>query len=404
MSRDIFVLGGPTAGNVYPILSTVAELTRRGHRVTYQTAEEFAPLAKEVGASVVSYHSRASDIDYAEVFSADDDGSMPHMIFLNESLDLARTAQTARDENPPEVILYEEFAVVAAHLLASRWNRPSVRLSMGFASNETYSLHDDLVEASGIPGPLTLDRFRSALREELNSRGLDESVDDFWNRVDDRNLVFIPHAFQIAGDSFDDRFKFVGPCLEDASNNSWTPPDSWTPPKDRPVVLLSLGTTFNDHPEFFRECAEAFAESRWHVVMTVGDRIELSDIGTLPANVEAHNWLSHVAVLEHAQVCVTHGGTGTVMQCLHYGRPMVVVPQYAFDVVQNAKQVAELGLGRYVTADDFDVARLPDIVDELSQDADTRKRVREMQHMIHDAGGAERAADEIIAYLESVAS
>ena len=206
MHGDILLLTGPHPGSVYPILSVVAELTRRAHRVTYQTTEEFARLAASAGASVLNYRSRIADVDPAEVFTGDDDGALPHMMYLEENLHIVRAAEAARDETPPDVILYEDFAFIAGKLLAARWKRPAVRLSVGFASNDAYSFYDDYVEASGIPGPLALDRFRTELQSVLDSRGLHQSIEAFWHRVEDHNLVFIPRAFQFAGDSFDGRF------------------------------------------------------------------------------------------------------------------------------------------------------------------------------------------------------
>jgi MGT family glycosyltransferase len=393
---NALLLTGPHAGNVYPILSLVAELTRRGHRVTHATTTEFADLAAGVGASVLHYESAVADLDPAEVFAADDDGALPHTLYLKENLQILRAAEAACDPSPPDVILYEDSPFIAGQLLASRWNRPAVRLSVGFASNHAYSFAQDMIDASGIPGPLTLESFRTTLGDLLEARGVRTSLEVFWNRVEDLNLVFIPRAFQFAGDSFDERFTFVGPCLGERRGDHWTPPD------DRPVVLISLGTSFNDHPEFFRDCAHAFAQSRWHVVMTLGRRIDPGELEPLPVNVEAHRWMSHSAVLEHAQVCVTHGGMGTVMQSLHWGRPIVAVPHHAFDVVPMARRIDELGLGRRIDPERLDAACLHDTVQELAEDASTLASVQEMQRHVRCAGGATLAADAVVAQLDRV--
>lgn len=39
------------------------------------------------------------------------------------------------------------------------------RLSVGFATNHRYSYDQDMIDASGVPGPLTFDRCRTALAE-----------------------------------------------------------------------------------------------------------------------------------------------------------------------------------------------------------------------------------------------
>ena len=390
---DALLLHGPHAGNVYPIVPLVAELTGRGHHVTQATTAEFSHLAERVGADALAYESAIMNLDPAEVFAADDDGSLPHKLYLRENLQIVGAAEAAFDESPPDVVVYEDFAFVAGYLLAARWNRPAVRISVGFATNEAYSYYDDMERDSGIPGPLKHEQFRATLTDLLEERGVQLTPEQFWYHVADRNLVFVPRAFQFAGDTFDHRFTFVGPCLEGEGGGGWTPPD------DRPVVLVSLGTSFNDHPEFFRDCAQAFADSRFHVVMTVGERIDARDLEPLPSNVEAHSWLSHPAVLEHAQVCVTHGGMGTVMQSLHWGTPIVAIPHHAFECKPMARRVEELGLGRHLDAQPLDAQSVRDAVEQVAGDAGTLARVKAMQGEIRGAGGAARAADEVLAQV-----
>ncbi|MFC6090024.1 macrolide family glycosyltransferase [Saccharothrix lopnurensis] len=391
------LLTGPHAGNVHPTLSLVGELTGRGHRVTHLTTAEFAESAAAFGASVLTYESAVAGLDPAEVF-ASGDPTLPHMLYLKENLQVLEAAEAAFDGSPPDVILYEDAPFIAGRLLAHRWNRPAVRLSAGFATNQEYSYYQEMVDASGIPGPLTFEGFREALAELLQARGLDTSLEEFWYGIADRNLVFIPKAFQFAGETFDDRFLFVGPALEGHRAGRWTPRD------DRPVVLISLGTSFNDQPEWFRTCIRAFADTPWRVVMTVGTRVDPAELEPLPDNVEVHGYLSHFAVLEHARICVTHGGMGTVMQSLHWGRPMVTVPHYAFEVEPMARRIQELGLGRHITSEQFDATTLYNTVEELANDADTLARVQEMQRQIQSAGGAARAADAVLARLDSAMS
>jgi dTDP-L-oleandrosyltransferase len=138
--------------------------------------------------------------------------------------------------------------------------------------------------------------------------------------------------------------------------------------------------------------------------MTVGSRVDPRELEPLPANVEAHRWLSHFAVLEHAQACVTHGGMNTVMQSLHWGVPMVTVAHFAFEVVAMARRIEELGLGRRIAPEQFDAKSLHDTVEEMTHDAATLTRVRDMQRHIRSAGGAARAADAVLARLDSAMS
>src|SRR5690242_227302 len=57
MGRHIAFVNAPTVGEVYPTLPIVAELVRRGHRVSYATVAARAQAVGAAGARVVAYTS-----------------------------------------------------------------------------------------------------------------------------------------------------------------------------------------------------------------------------------------------------------------------------------------------------------------------------------------------------------
>ncbi|MGI5414474.1 macrolide family glycosyltransferase [Actinomadura luteofluorescens] len=378
-------------GSVLPTLPVVSELVRRGHEVGYVTSPEYAGPVGRTGATVIPYESGASGA--AEAF-ADDDPARPHLLYLAENEAILRAARAHYAEDVPDLVLYGEVPIIAGQVLAAAWKRPACRMNPGFASNHAYSYSREMIEETGGVDERTQGVVGAKLAALLAEYGLQDRAGEFADRVEDLNLVFIPREFQIAADTFDERFAFVGRSAAREER-----PGAWRPPEDgAPVVLISLGTTFNDHPDFYRQCAEAFQGAPWHVVMALGDRVDAGDLGPLPANVEAHRWVSLPAVLEHARLLVTHGGIGAVMDALIAGRPMVVVP-FTFDVKPMARRVGELGLGTVVPAEEFTGARLREAVEGLAGDRAALERVRRMREHTARAGGAARAADVIEEYL-----
>src|SRR5207244_2307156 len=70
------------------------------------------------------------------------------------------------------------------------------------------------------------------------------------------------------------------------------------------------------------------------------------DAGGLPhpANVTITDYVQHTAVLDHADVMVTHGGLGSIASALSFGVPLVCTP-VSRDQFVNAERVAAVGAG-----------------------------------------------------------
>jgi MGT family glycosyltransferase len=149
----------------------------------------------------------------------------------------------------------------------------------------------------------------AALAADIGRFSADYGVElDFAGRMDmteTLNLVFVPREFQPTGDSFDDRFRFLGPMLGNREQaEPWSPPDPVTP-----VLFISLGTIFTDHPEFYRTCIEAFADGSWQVAMTVGD-MDPAALGPLPPTVDVRPRFPQAAVLRRGR-CPSRSPTPT---------------------------------------------------------------------------------------------
>jgi MGT family glycosyltransferase len=218
---------------------------------------------------------------------------------------------------------------------------------------------------------------------------------EFLRPCDDRNVVFLPRQFQLHADDFDYRHAFVGPCRPPTPEaKGWLDASD-----DRPLVLISLGTTFNRNADFFRRCAAAFAGLSWRVVITLGsagvDPAELSDL----TGVEVYRWAPHTVLLPRASVFVCHGGMGSMLEALSFGTPLVLVPPDITEHRINARRAAELGLGRVLPFDTMTPGDLRDAVLRVAADEGVRVRVADMRRHVAEAGGAERAADVLEAAM-----
>ncbi|MER6382157.1 macrolide family glycosyltransferase [Streptomyces sp. NPDC001250] len=389
MAQHFLFLVIPDHGHILPNLAVVEELTRRGHRVTFVTGEEVSAPVSAAGATVLPYASEYRSLNHFESVN-EDLGSRMLTLLIDESAAMLRTVEAALDGDRPDVVVYDFATSHAGRILERKWGLPAVQLCPAFAQNEKFSFASgfDESDTGGVADYAAPPVMVEAINKLVAEHGLDVPFHEFFLSIAKSNLVFLPKEFQIHGESFDGRFSFVGPCISDRSFlGEWQPPTS-----EMPVVLVSLGATFSDATGFFDACIKAFADASFHVVLTLGSSMDPAALGDLPSNIEAHRWVSHVAVLEHAKAFVTHGGMGSVMDSLSAGVPMVMVPHSPLDR-PTGRRVTDLGLGEVIAPEDLTAEGLRDAVVKLLSDTETSARARGMQDPVRRAGGAVRAAD-----------
>jgi MGT family glycosyltransferase len=289
----------------------------------------------------------------------------------------------------PSALVYDTHLWGTGAGLARRLGARGIQAFPTFASNAHFSLRRAEAAAAGGGHP-SVDVFHRAVIALARAGGFGAFTrEELLEGRADTNIVFMPREFQIAGDTFDDRHAFVGPCPGSGPlAGRWTPPAAGTR-----VVLASLGTSpFGRDPDFFRACVHAFAGSGFHLVLTVGETGP-DELGPLPNSVEVHRWLRHPAVLQHADVFLSQAGIGSMMEALTYGVPLVLSPRNGEQGV-NAARAEELGLGRVLHAPTTPEKLLAEVA-EVADDPAVRARTQWMRAAVSRSGGVGRAADVI---------
>ena len=381
----------PLHGHMNPMLGIAAELVARGHRVTFATGGDFAPLVEETGAvplpHTTTFPSTAAP-GRGWLPADDDGGQLAVEAFARErEAVLPQVAAHYADDRPDLVV--HDTVTGHAPVLARAWGVPQVRFSPSQALPR------------GTTGP-GVGAGRGALTEDVPC------------------VVALPRSLQYAAESVGDEHVFVGPI-------AWRRPGqgTWTPPGDgRRVAFVSLGTTYNSRTEIFDWAAEAFTDlpgRPWHVVIATGRpetdappearngppeaRNDLAEArngppreGPTAPRVEMRAWVPQQTVLAHAEVFVTAGGTGSVLEALARNVPLVVLPQ-AHEQFVTAHQIATLGLGAAVPPDAVGPETLRAAVRRVTGDPGIGERIAAVREEIDRSGGAPRAADTIEARL-----
>ncbi|MFG2842347.1 macrolide family glycosyltransferase [Kitasatospora sp. NPDC048296] len=398
MGKHIAILNAPFHGHINPTLVVVAELVRRGHRVTYITTPDFTNKVSSAGAGVAHYTSTWPEGKEAPEKVSDDEMAGGPLKFLLENEAAVAGAAPHFENDVPDLLFYDALMYFAGRALATKWGCPAIQSIPLFASNEHYSLNQALgAEFPTItPEHPKLVEFGARLGRFREDHGLaGESSSDILDGIEELNMVFMARSYQPAGETFDERFVFVGPSLIDRSTE-----EHWEPPTNgKPTVLVTLGSVWNARADFYRTCIEAFGDLDWNVVIATGPNVDPADLGPIPAHFEVKQRIaSQLAVLEHGQVFVTHSGLGSTMEAMYYGTPLVAVPQAAeLDLV--ARRTVELGLGVRLAPEEVTAESLRAAVLAVAADEATQERARVMQKEVVEGGGAIRVVDEIEARL-----
>lgn len=380
-------------GHVNPSLEVIRELVARGHRVTYAIPPVFAEKVADTGAEVKPWHSTlpAPDDDPSAWGSTLLDNVEP---FLADAIQALPQLIEAYDGDEPDLVLHD-ITAYPARVLAHSWGVPAISLSPNLVAWDGYE--EEVAEPMWAE-PRETERgkaYYARFHAWLEENGITEHPDPFVGHPA-RSLVLIPKALQPHADRVDESvYTFVGACQGDrAAEGEWTRPE-----RADKVVLVSLGSTFTDQPDFYRECVRAFGEMPgWHLVLQIGRHVDPAALGTVPDNVEVRSWVPQLAVLRQADLFVTHAGAGGSQEGLATATPMIAVPQ-AVDQFGNADMLQGLGVARQLATPEATAATLREAALTLVDDPEVARRLKAIQAEMADEGGTRRAADLIEAEL-----
>jgi UDP:flavonoid glycosyltransferase YjiC (YdhE family) len=171
-----------------------------------------------------------------------------------------------------------------------------------------------------------------------------------------------------------------------------------------PVVLCAFGAYYpHDDRSLFRAVIDMARERPGvRFVLGLGDRFAVSEAGVLPDNVLVLRWVPQLAVLSRADAAIVHGGASTVLECIHHGVPMVVLPFDMNDQQGNAARVAyhRIGLVRErARATPESLGRALDVVLGDREIRERCARLGEVSRRCEEEGQAVREVEALLAEL-----
>lgn len=168
--------------------------------------------------------------------------------------------------------------------------------------------------------------------------------------------------------------------------------------ESKPLIYCSLGSQSHLYPRckpLLQVVIDAFAARRqWQLVMSTGAHLKAEDFRSVPPNAILVNHAPQLAILKKASMMITHGGLGTIKECIFFGVPMIV---FAFmrEQPMNAARVAYHGLGVQGDARRVSVQYLLTLVNRINGSPSFRMRVTSMRKTFADLEHSGKAADII---------
>lgn len=161
--------------------------------------------------------------------------------------------------------------------------------------------------------------------------------------------------------------------------------------RNRPLIYLTFGTFYGMvglAP--FRAILDVLERMDVDAIVTTGN-VPLGELGKRRANVVLKDFIPQRAILDHADLTITHGGAGPVFASLSYGVPLVVLPQGA-DHFDNARAVERGAVGRCLVDEDQLGTGLGEAIAETVGSDGYRERARSVGRQIATMPDADACA------------
>ncbi len=386
MHKILFV-NGNLKGHFNPTLPVVKELVSRGEEVWYFASEIFKEELESVGAHFIS--SGVEIEEFNKNFRSS--GNHPFYTLLEYKLkyDIAMVPVLLnRIQNLSfDVLVYDSY-LGGGSFLPSILQIPSICSATTFALNRLPIEREQLI--SGCHPQL--DEFYLILQRECARLGVREpDASEFFASKGDITLVYTAKEFNPGSEAFDDSYIFTGPSIGDRQDDMDFP---WQRLTGSPLIYISMGSINTELAGFYKICLEAFSNTEYQVVMSVGSKIEISSLGNIPGNFILCRQAPQLELLKRCELFISHGGLNSINEALYYGVPAIVVP-LVNDQFITARQVLTHGLGMSLKFTEITAQLLANTVNTILTDTSYQDNCKDFSRISRQAGGYRKAADVI---------
>ncbi|MTW86638.1 glucosyltransferase [Virgibacillus dakarensis] len=386
MSKFVF-FSIPAHGHTNPTIPVVTELVNRGHQVWYYSFLEFQEKIEDAGAVFIACDAFLPKLSQKELDrkAGKDFAALIEMV-VDTTIALDEKVCKELGEIRPDCIISDSLCFWGK-LFAKKLRIPYISSTTTFAFNQYTAklMKRSFMELwKMIVGMPRINKKIQLLKD--HGYEVKNFVSIVQNDNETDTIVFTSKEFQPMANTFSDRYAFVGPSIRNfppVQNNK----------KDRKILYISLGTVLNQNEDFYQNCIKAFANTNYDVLMSVGEKTEISALDSIPGNFTVKNSVDQISVLQTADLFITHCGMNSVNESLYFGVPMVLFPQHSEQRI-IADRVAIMGAGLKLKGKK--PKYLASTAAEVLANRTYKKNAQKLSETFQNAGGATEAANVIL--------
>ena len=392
MSKIVFFCI-PAHGHTNPTLGVVRELVSRGHQVWYYSYNMLREKIESAGATFVS----CDDYDMEQRLSPKDsarigkDLAFSTKILVDTTLSLDEMVCADMKRLAPDCIVADSMAIWGK-AVAKKLGIPFVCSTTTFAFNQHSAKIMKQSAGDLFRMIMAMPKITKQIRR-LQSKGypVKSILDIIQNDDNTHTIVYTSPEFQPCSETFSDKYAFVGPSIRPAVDR--------IEKKEQKMVYISMGTVNNDMVPLYRQFLSAFEDTNYQVIMSVGSLTSVSELGTLPDNISVFPSVDQIAVLQKADVFISHCGMNSVSESLYFGVPLLMLPQTS-EQAGVAERVSQLGAGIKLTG--TDAASVINATEKILADGGYKLHAAEIAAGFRRCSGAKGAADKILQVCEKI--
>lgn len=380
----------PAYGHTNPTIPIVQELTKRGHEVWYYSFNVFQERIESAGAKFISCDEYLPELRPEDEKKVGKDFAALIEMVADTTISLDEKVCGELQEFKPDCIVSDSVCFWGK-LFAAKLNIKFVCSTTTFAFNQYTAKMMKRGIGEIIRAIIGMPRINKKMELlKANRYKVKNFVSIIQNDNDTNTIVYTSKEFQPMSETFSDKYAFVGTSVMDVEGEGLK--------RERKTVYISLGTVLNKNSSFYKNCIKALKECEVDVIMSVGEKTEISDLGEIPANFEVKDRVDQIKVLKKSDVFLTHCGMNSVNESLYFGVPMVLFPQHGEEALV-AERTATLGAGLMLAGNKPN--HIKNAIEQVLNDNTYKENANKISISFKIAGGAKKAADAILMVINN---